>query len=107
MLTILEKKRIKDYVKYFKEVRKKELEANPLLEIISISVELIKVTEFNFIFKVSDTVICQFEDNKDKSAVSFNIKVCRYSGKTLNCFTDTLYHLENFLDYGIVPNTQA
>lgn len=102
MLTKEEKKIVKKLIKYFTEIREKELNKNPLLTTLSISVELVKVTEFYLVINVADLVVCEYEDvnySTDKSAVSFDIRICRVTGKTLNCPPYTMYYLENYEEF--------
>lgn len=102
MLTKEEKKIVKKLMKYFTEIREIELNKNPLLTTLSISVKLVKVTEFYLVINVADLVICEYEDVnyiKDKSAVSFDIRICRFTGKTLNCPEDTRYYINSYDEF--------
>jgi hypothetical protein len=93
-LNDLELSKVEDLTRYFKELREKELLNNPRLSDVKVASALDAVTEFYLYIRVSDLVFADYEDwDSGSSAVSFVMKIDRYTWGTVNCSPDNYYFL--------------
>jgi hypothetical protein len=93
-LNDLELSKVEDLKRYFKELREKELLNNPRLSDVKVASALDAVTEFYLYIRVSDLVFADYEDwDSGSSAVSFVMKIDRYTWGTVNCSPDNYYFL--------------
>lgn len=96
-LNDLELKKVEDLTIYFKALREKELIKNPRLSDVKVASALDSFTEFYVYIRVSDLVFADYEDwDSGSSAVSFVIKIDRYTWGTVNCSPDNYYFLPSF-----------
>lgn len=96
-LTELEKEKVNSLLLYFKNLRLEELKKNNKLTKIEVSISIHQVTELFIYLECKDLVTCNYDEGICQSMVSFLIKICRFSGRTLNCHPENDYFLEKFL----------
>jgi len=96
-LNELELKKVEDLTRYFKELREKELLNNHRLSNVKVASALDSFNEFYIYIRVSDLVFANYDDWEScSSAVSFVIKIDRYTWGTVNCSPDNYYFLPSF-----------
>jgi hypothetical protein len=93
-LNDLELSKVEELTRYFKALREKELINNPCLSDVKVASALDAVTEFYLYIRVSDLVFADYADwDSGSSAVSFVMKIDRYTWGTVNCSPDNYYFL--------------
>lgn len=96
-LTKKDLSKVEDLTRYFKKLREKELINNSRLSDLKVISALDTFTEFYVYIRVSDLVFVNYDDwESGNSAVSFVIKIDRYTWGTVNCSPDNYYFLPNF-----------
>lgn len=96
-LTELEKEKIDCLLLYFKNLRLKELNQNKKLIKVEVNICIQSVTDLYVFLECKDLVTCNYDEGVCQSMVSFLIKICRFSGRTLNCHPENYYFLESYL----------
>jgi len=93
-LTEKELFKVEELTRYFKELREKELLNNSRLSDVKVASALDSFTEFYIYIRVSDLVFANYDDWEEaSSAVSFVVKIDRYTWGTANCSPDNYYFL--------------